>query len=95
MVTLHIEHGISDLDTWMGAFGQFAEMRAGAGVRNEVVRQPVGDPRSIVIDLDFDTVGDAEAFLGFLRGSVWSNPEASPALEGQPEARIFEVVHQA
>jgi hypothetical protein len=95
MPTLHIEHAISDLETWMGAFRQFAEARAGAGVTREVIRQPVDDPKHIVVDLEFDTAEQAAAFLGFLRANVWSNPEASPALVGQPEAQVLEVVHQA
>jgi hypothetical protein len=95
VVTLHIEHPITDLDTWLGAFAAFAEVRAGAGVRREVVRQPPDDPKYVIVDLDFDEAGDAEAFLGFLRANVWSNPEASPALDGQPEATVLRVVHEA
>jgi hypothetical protein len=32
MATLHIEHAINDLDTWLGAFGRFTEARRKAGV---------------------------------------------------------------
>jgi hypothetical protein len=31
LATLHIEHAISDLETWLGAFGRFAEARQRAG----------------------------------------------------------------
>jgi hypothetical protein len=31
METLHIEHPISDLETWFGAFNRFAEARSRAG----------------------------------------------------------------
>ena len=44
MATLHIEHPITDLETWRGAFNAFADARKNAGVRAQRVRQPVGDP---------------------------------------------------
>ena len=92
MATLHIEHSITDLDTWLGAFDSFAEARANAGVTAQRVRQPVDDDRSIVVDLDFDSVEAAEAFKGFLEGVVWQNSELSPGLDGTPGARILDDV---
>ena len=89
MATLHIEHAISDLDTWLGAFGRFAEARTNAGVKAERVNQPVDDDNYIYVELDFDDVEEAEAFKGFLETKVWSSPEASPALEGTPRARVL------
>lgn len=70
MATLHIEHEITDLATWLGAFDRFAEARAGAGVRGTRVHQPVDDDRYIYVQLDFDDVAAANAFLGFLREVV-------------------------
>lgn len=67
MATLHIEHAITDLDTWMGAFTAFAEARKGAGVRAERIRRPAGDERFIVVDLDFDSVDAARASSGSSR----------------------------
>ena len=92
MPTLHIEHAISDLDTWLGAFDRFADARRQAGVRSERIQQPLDDPRFIVIDLEFDTVDAAEAFLGFLRERVWTIPENAPALEGTPRTTILEPI---
>ncbi|HET9442237.1 MAG TPA: hypothetical protein VFO65_02870 [Acidimicrobiales bacterium] len=89
MATLHIEHAVTDLDTWTRAYARFAEVRRGAGVRSERVRRPADDPTFVVIDLDFETTDQAAAFLGFLRTQVWARPEASPALAGRPEARIL------
>jgi hypothetical protein len=54
--TLHIEHPISDLDTWLGAFNQFADARRVARVTAQRIHQPVDDDRHIVVQLDFDTV---------------------------------------
>lgn len=90
MVTLHIEHAISDFPTWAGAFDRFAEARQRAGVRAHRVQQPVDDPNYVVIDLDFGTADEASAFLEFLRTTVWANPANAPALAGSPQARILQ-----
>jgi hypothetical protein len=86
---LHIEHPITDLDTWLTAFGRFAEARERAGVRGHRIHQPVDDAHFIVVDLWFDDVEGAERFRGFLEANVWSNAEASPGLAGTPMARIL------
>jgi hypothetical protein len=90
MPTLHIEHPITDFETWNAAFKRVADVRREAGVRAQRVQRPVDDPRYIVVDLDFDTVGEAEAFLGFLNTKVWAIPENAPALVGTPTTMILE-----
>lgn len=92
MTTLHIEHPISDLTTWLTAFNKFAEAMQKAGVRAQRVYQPVDDERYIVLDLDFDRADDALRFKKFLESNVWSSREASPGLAGAPRARILERV---
>jgi hypothetical protein len=89
MATLHIEHAITDLRTWLSAFNRFDEARAGAGVRQTRVHQPIDDDRYIYVQLDFDDVPAATAFLGFLREVVWASPEASPGLDGAPIGRVL------
>jgi hypothetical protein len=90
MATLHIQHPITDFDTWDKAFGRFADARRSAGVRAHRVQRPVDNPRFVVIDLDFDSTNEAESFLGFLRTQVWANPENPPGLAGAPEEMILE-----
>ena len=92
MVTLHIEHAISDLGVWFGAFREFAEARRDAGVRAERIQQPVDDERYVVVDLDFDDEEAAGAFRTFLETVVWASRDASPALEGTPRAVILRAV---
>jgi hypothetical protein len=92
MATLHIEHPISDIDTWLGAFGRFADAREKAGVRAVRIAQPVDDDNYIYVALDFDTVEKAEAFKRFLETNVWASADASPALKGTPTARVLEEV---
>jgi hypothetical protein len=48
------------------------------------------DPRYVVIDLDFRTRGEAEAFLRFLNARVWGVSENAPALAGSPRTMILE-----
>ena len=45
-----------------------------------------------VVDLDFDNPAKAAAFLEFLQTRVWSSPENSPALAGDPRTAILEPV---
>lgn len=90
MVTLLIEHPITDFDMWRTAFGRLAERRRSGGVQTERVYQPVDDPRYVVITLDFAETSQAVAFLEFLTTQVWANPEAAPALGGTPRTAILQ-----
>jgi hypothetical protein len=92
MATLRIEHGIHDYDTWQKAFDSFAAARAKAGVRGFAIRQPVDDPKYLMLDLEFDTARLAEEFAHFLHEHVWSSPASSPALDGAPSTRILALV---
>jgi hypothetical protein len=90
MATLHIQHPITDFATWAAAFSRFADARHNAGVRAQRVQRPVDDPRYVVIDLDFDTAGEAQSFQSFLTTQVWARPENSPGLAGTPESMVLE-----
>jgi hypothetical protein len=95
MATLHIEHAITDLRTWLGAFSRFEEARQKAGVRAHRVFQPVDDDKYIYVDLDFDSIEQAVAFQRFLETNVWTSREASPGLGGTPRARVLTDVDTA
>lgn len=90
MTTLRIEHAITDFTVWRNAFERFAAAREQAGVLAARVARPVDDERYVVVDLDFDDTDHAEAFLGFLRGNVWSSRESSPALAGDVRTALLE-----
>jgi hypothetical protein len=89
VATLHIEHAITDLPTWLGAFTEFDEARKNAGVRSQRIHQPVDDDHYIYVELDFDDLEAATQFKGFLETFVWASPEASPGLSGTPTARVL------
>lgn len=92
MTTLHIQHPITDIATWTGAFNRMADVRRNAGVLAARVQSPVDDPNYIVIDLDFDTAAAAGTFLNFLKTQVWGT-ENAPALAGKAETMILETVN--
>jgi hypothetical protein len=92
MATLHIEHAITDLQTWLRAFRRFDEARGRAGVLAERVHQPVDDDKYIYVELEFETTDQAEAFKDFLETNVWASREASPGLDGRPRARVLSAV---
>jgi hypothetical protein len=89
MATLHIEHPITDLSTWLDAFARFERARANAGVRSQAIHQPVDDDKYIYIRLEFDSVEQADAFKHFLETKVWSSRHASPGLGGTPSTRVL------
>src|SRR5947209_7457578 len=95
MITLSIEHPVTDLGTWKGAFDRFAERRRQGGVCAERVRHPVDDDRYVLIDLDFPSRAEAERFLGFLQTTVWASRENSPGLAGTPQTRLLEPLEAA
>src|SRR5580704_15647317 len=92
MATLRIEHEISDYKTWKTAFDSFAAARAQAGVDGVAIRQPVDDPKYVMLDLESDTAGRAQEFAKFLAQHVWSSPASSPGLAGEPRTRILDVM---
>ena len=53
--------------------------------------RPLDDPRYVAIDLDFDSLAEAEAFRGVLQ-DLWGSRRTTPALAGTPQARIVEEV---
>jgi hypothetical protein len=95
MITLHIEHPITDYGTWRGAFDAFAQARHSAGVIAERIARPVDDPCYIVVALDFESTERAAAFRQFLATQVWSSPTASPGLNGHPRTSILETAPSA
>jgi hypothetical protein len=50
----------------------------------------VDEANYVVLDLDFDTVDQAQTFLEFLQNNVWTSSANSPALAGRPHTRILE-----
>ena len=73
MVVLRIQHAVPDFDGWLRAFHADPVDRKGAGVHRYSVYRSAADPQFVAIDLEFDTVGEAELLLEKLR-RLWTGP---------------------
>ena len=89
MPILRIEHPVPNYDGWKAAFDSDPVGRERSGVRRYQILQAADDPNYVMIDLEFDTIGEAEAMLIGLR-QLWSQVEGS--VMSNPQARIVEVV---
>ena len=89
MHTLRIEHPVPDFDAWRAAFDNDPVGREQGGVRSYRVLRPIDDRSYVMIDLEFDGVSDAEAFLARLR-ELWARVEGR--VMENPRARIVETV---
>jgi hypothetical protein len=89
--TLRIEHRISDFASWRAAFDRDPVGRAASGVLHHRVLRPVDDPQYLMLDLDFDSAQEAEAFLDRMH-TVWGSRRDAPALVGAPQGRVVEAV---
>jgi hypothetical protein len=94
MITVRIEHRVSSFQAWKRAFDRDPADRKGSGVRRYAVMQPVDDPNYVLIDLDFDDAGQADAFLSRMR-RVWASSDAAPALGGPPRVAVVSAVDTA
>jgi hypothetical protein len=90
MPILQIEHGVRDYEAWKAAFDSDPVGRAAGGVRGYRVLRPTDDPNHVVVDLEFDTLGEAEAFREKLR-ALWAGPASGLGLQ-DARARILDVV---
>ena len=77
MYVLQIEYPIADYNAWKTAFDDDRLDRAGSGVRRYRILQPTNDPNYVMIDLEFDELGEAEAYFAALQRAVYSSQEAS------------------
>ena len=89
MVTLRIEHPVPDYATWKQAFDSDPVGRQQCGVRRYQILRSLDDSNFVMIDLDFDTKGEAEALLAAMR-EVWGRVQGT--VMWNPQARIVEVV---
>ncbi len=90
MTVLQIEHPVRDFDSWKAAFDSDPVGRERGGVRRHRVLRPVDDPNYVMVDLEFDSSGEAEAFRAALN-DLWRRAQAEGLIES-PQARIAEEV---
>lgn len=89
MIFLHIEHRVTDFDTWKASFDNYEEFRQKSGVRRYRVSRPIDNPNHAIIDLEFDTLAQAQALLAAVQ-EVWKRVVGT--LIHDPQWRFSEVV---
>ncbi len=90
MPTLQIQHKTRDFDTWKQSFDSDPIGREQGGVRNYRILRGTDDPNYVVIELEFDSTGEAESFAAKLR-ELWSRMGDELGLE-LPQGRILDTV---
>jgi hypothetical protein len=89
MPILRIEHSVPDYNGWKQAFDSDPVDRKGSGVRRYQVLRSVEDPNYVMIDLEFDSLDEAEGLLAKMR-RVWSGD--GQRVMRNPQARIVDSV---
>ena len=77
---------------WKAAFESDPVGRQAGGVRGYTISRTAEDPNRVVIDLEFESQGEAETFAAKLR-EMWSARGAELGLES-PQARVLEAVER-
>jgi hypothetical protein len=86
---LRIEHSVPDFSGWKQAFDGDPADRKGSGVRRYQVLRSVEDPNYVMIDLEFDSLEEAEGLLAKMQ-RVWSGD--GQRVMRDPKARIVDSV---
>ena len=89
MIVVRIEHAVPDFEKWKHVFDSDPADRKGSGVRRYQILRAADDPNFVMIDLEFETRGEAEAFLSTME-RIWGGP--GKAVMQSPRARIVERV---
>ena len=76
MITLRIEHKISNYQGWKKAFDMDPINRKKSGVKRYRIFRPVDDELFVIIDLEFDTLEEANATEVLLQ-NMWTKVEGS------------------
>ena len=91
MYVLNYWHTVSDFAEWKRIFDSDPLGREASGVRRVSIERPLDDEHTVIGELEFDSVGEAETFASRLE-EVW-NGSASSVVSGVGY-RITEVVAQ-
>jgi len=91
MYLLRIEHPVTDFDGWKAAFDSDPAGRKKSGVRRYWILRPVNDPNYVQIDLEFDTIAQAESLLEAMQ-VIWGRVKGK--IIQDPKARIVEIAEE-
>ncbi len=89
MAIVRIEHSVPNFEKWKQVFDSDPANRKGSGVRRYQILRPQDDPNHVLIDLEFDTLGEAQAFVVTMQ-RIWEG--SGKAVMQNPRARIVDRV---
>ena len=89
MVILQIEHKVPNFDGWKKAFENDPINRKKSGVHHYRIFRPIDDPNYVIVDLEFDSLNDAEVALAALQ-NLWKDVEGKIMMN--PQTRILNVI---
>jgi hypothetical protein len=87
---LQVDHRVRDYETWKAAFDGDPVGREAGGVRRHRIARLADDPNHVLIELEFDTAEEANAFHARLE-ELWASVGERLGLES-PSARVVDVV---
>jgi hypothetical protein len=90
MPTLRIEHMVPTSTDGSERSTATRWTAKGSGVRRYLVSRSVDDPNFVMIDLEFDSLGEAEGLLAKMR-RMWGSGEGQKVMRN-PRARIVDTV---
>ena len=91
MYVLNYWHTITDYAEWKKLFDSDPLGREASGVRRVSIERPVDDEHTLIGELEFDTLGEAETFAGRLQ-ETWSG--LGSKVVSNAGHRITEVLEQ-
>jgi hypothetical protein len=89
MYVVRIEHPVPDFESWKKAFYSDPIGRERSGVRRYRILRSVDESNDVMVDLELDTLEQAEALLIALQG-LWGRVQGT--IMTAPRARILEAV---
>jgi hypothetical protein len=89
MPIVRIEHAVPSFEKWKQAFDNDPADRKGSGVRRYQISRLQSDPNYVLVDLEFDTLKEAEAFLQTMQ-RIWGGP--GKAVMQNPSGRVVDIV---
>jgi hypothetical protein len=95
MYILRIEHPVPDYDAWKAAFDSDPIGRERSGVRRYRIMRTTDDPSHLMLDLEFDSLGEAEAVKAALGEVEFDSSSAAEAVRAALEdpTSPLEVTH--
>jgi hypothetical protein len=89
MTILRIEHKVFNFDGWKKAFDNDPINRKKSGVKRYRIYRSTDDPSYVIIDLEFDSLDDAQTTLAALQ-NLW--PKVEGTVMVNPQTRILDLV---